>query len=124
MTARRSLAAAAAVLAVAAAMPPAADAQVSARQASRQFAETYGVQVLKSRTGEIDGKRVYLLTIMNPKGDFNEAFQVSTVAVDAATGRLVPGFRHRASGRVSNQSPTYAPNRQPTESLSQGTFWR
>ncbi len=124
MTVRATLVVALALVVLVAGVPSPADAQITTRQVSRQFAKEYGVQVLKARTGKIDGKRVYLLTIMNPKGNFNEAFQVSTVAVDAKTGRLVSGFRHRADGRVSNQSPVYAPNRQPTESLSLGTTWR
>ena len=82
---------------------------VTARQASQQFAETHGVQVLKVRTGEIGGKRVYLLTFMNPTGDFNEAFQVNTVAVDVSTGKLIAGFRHRASGYDANQAPSFVP---------------
>ncbi len=109
MTARGPLAVLALVLIAAVAAPSAAGAQVSARQASKKFAETYGVKVLKTRAGTIGGRRVHLLTVMNPKGDFNEAFQVTTVAVDAATGRLVPGFRHLPSGLISNQSPIYAP---------------
>ncbi len=109
MTARGALAVTAAVLVAAIGVPSAADAQVTAGQASRQFAETYGVQVLKVRTGEIGGKRVYLLTVMNPTGDFNEAFQVNTVAVDANTGNLIAGFRHRASGYDANQAPSFIP---------------
>ncbi len=110
MTAKGPLAVAAALLVASIGVPSAADAQVTAQQASRQFAETYGVQVLKVRTGEIGGKRVHLLTVMNPKGDFNEAFQVTTVAVDADTGKLIAGFRHRASGYDANQAPSFKPN--------------
>ena len=124
MTARGSLAGAAAVLAAVIGVPSAADAQVSAQQASRQFAEAYGVQVLKVRTGEIDGKRVYLLTVMNPKGDFNEAFQVNTVAVDAGTGNLIAGFRHRSSGYDANQAPSFRPNLNSADTLSWGFVWR
>ncbi len=125
MTVRASLALAVAVaLGAAVGAPSPAEAQVGAEQASREFARTYGVRVLKARTGTIGGKPVILLTVMNPEGDFDEAFQVTTVAVDRATGRLVAGFRHRASGRVDNQAPIFEPNRQPTGSLSRGTSWR
>jgi hypothetical protein len=35
---------------------------------------------------------------MNPGGNDNGAFEVSTLIVDAATGDLVPQFAHRPSG--------------------------
>ena len=124
MTTRRPLAVAAMAMAAAIGVLSAADAQVTARQASRQFAESYGVQVLKVRSAEIDGKRVYLLTVMNPKGDFNEAFQVNTVAVDADTGNLIAGFRHRSSGYDANQAPSFRPNLNSADTLSWGFVWR
>ena len=124
MTTRRPLAVAAMAMAAAIGVLSAADAQVTARQASRQFAESYGVQVLKVRSAEIDGKRVYLLTVMNPKGDFNEAFQVNTVAVDAGTGNLIAGFRHRSSGYDANQAPSFNPNLNSADTLSWGFIWR
>ena len=40
-----------------------------------------------------DGRAVFLVTVMNPGGDFNEAFQVTTLAVDVETGKLVSGYR-------------------------------
>ena len=124
MTARRPLAVAAMAMAAAIGVSSVADAQVTARQASRQFAATYGVQVLKVRTSKIDGKRVHVLTVMNPKGDFNEAFQVSTVAVDVKTGKLIAGFRHRRSGYDANQAPSFDPNLNSPDSLSWGFLWR
>ncbi len=124
MTAKAPLAVTAALLVAGFGVPSAADAQVTARQASRQFAETYGVQVLKVRSGEIGGKRVYLLTVMNPKGDFNEAFQVNTVAVAADTGNLIAGFRHRVSGYDANQAPSFKPNLNSADTLSWGFIWR
>jgi len=124
MTARRPLAVAAMAMAAAISVSSAADAQVSARQASQQFAASYGVQVLKVRGAEIDGKRVYLLTVMNPKGDFNEAFQVTTVAVDADTGNLIAGFRHRSSGYDANQAPSFSPNLNSPDTLRWGFVWR
>ncbi len=124
MTARRPLAVAAMAMAAAIGVSSVADAQVTARQASRQFAASYGVQVLKVRTTKIDGKRVHVLTVMNPKGDFNEAFQVTTVAVDAKTGKLIAGFRHRRSGYDANQAPSFDPNLNSPDTLSWGFVWR
>lgn len=75
-----------------------AEAQVSKDQAGQLVAEAYDVEVLRVSEGEIEGRSVWLVSVMNPAGDFNEAFQVTTLAVDAETGGLVPSFRHRASG--------------------------
>ncbi|MDJ0946518.1 MAG: hypothetical protein QNJ30_23965 [Kiloniellales bacterium] len=70
------------------------------QEAERKVAEAFGVEVLSkhTRAGEIDGRAVWFLTVMNPGGTFNDAFQVNTLAVDQETGELVPAFRHRASG--------------------------
>ncbi len=106
------------------AMPAPAFSAVSAAEAGKRVAKSFGVQVLKVRPGKIDGRQVFLVTVMNPKGDFNEAFQVTTVVVDAATGNLVSGFRHRSSGQDANQAPSYTPNRQESQSLRQGFIWR
>ena len=70
-----------------------AQAQVTADMAKRQIEEAYGVEVLKVREGELDGRAVWLVTVMNPGGDFNEAFMVTTLAVDRETGQLVSTFR-------------------------------
>lgn len=114
----------AAIVVVGLAMPAPAFSATTADQAGKQVAKSFGVQVLKVRPGKIDGRKVFLVTVMNPKGDFNEAFQVSTLVVDAATGKLVSGFRHRPSGQDANQAPSYIPNRQKSESLREGFVWR
>ncbi len=73
-------------------------AQVTDLEAKRQVEEAYEVEVLQMREGEIDGRAVWLVTVMMPSGDFNSAFMVSSLAIDRQTGDLVPSFRHRASG--------------------------
>lgn len=90
----------AAVLALALVLWPGAAAALTKEEAERKVAETYGVEVIskKTRAGEIDGRPVWFLTVMNPGGDFNAAFQVTTLAVDRDSGELVPAFRHRPSG--------------------------
>ncbi len=114
----------AAIIVAGLAMPAPAFSATTADQAGKWVAKSFGVQVLKVRPSKIDGRQVFLVTVMNPKGDFNEAFQVTTVVVDAATGKLVSGFRHRSSGHDSNQAPSYTPNRQESQSLRQGFTWR
>lgn len=75
-----------------------AAAEVTEQEAKRQVEEAYDVEVLKVREGEIDGRAVWLVTVMLPHGDFNTAFMVSHLAIDRESGDLVPAFRHRESG--------------------------
>jgi len=94
------LAVAGALLAAAAlaTAPQAAWAAVAAEAAGKQIAERYGVQVLKVDAGEIDGRKVWLVTVMFPGGNSNSAFQVHRLAVDQESGDLVPSFRHHTEG--------------------------
>ena len=75
----------------------AAWAAMSADQVAAAIAEAYGVTVLRVEPMTEDGRAAYLVTIMNPGGDFNEAFQVNKIVVDAETGDLTPEFRHPPS---------------------------
>jgi hypothetical protein len=62
---------------------------------------------------------------MSPGGNENSAFQVSRLAVDPDTGRLVSGFRHRRSGYdYAEGDGANETNRQPTGVLRQGWNWR
>jgi hypothetical protein len=72
-------------------------AEISQDQAARKIASDYNVKVLRVKPGKIDGRAVWLVTVMNPGGNYNEAFQVTTLAVDQADGRLVPSFRNGPS---------------------------
>ncbi len=93
-----------ATLALALMLRPGAAAALTKEEAERKVAETYGVEVIakKTRAGEIDGRPVWFLTVMNPGGDFNAAFQVTTLAVDRDSGELVPAFRHLPTGPGSS----------------------
>ena len=114
----------AAVVASAAILPAApALAAMSADQVAAAIAEAYGVGVLKVVAAEHEGRTVYRVTIMNPGGDFDEAFQVNTLLVDADTGKLVSGFRHRASGYEPSQAAAFDVNRHAPDTLSWGFVW-
>ncbi len=67
-------------------------------EAARRIEADYGVEVLRVRAGERNGTAVWLVTFMVPGGNSNAAFQVQTLALEQATGDLVPSFRHRRSG--------------------------
>ena len=113
-----------AVLLAALAFPSPAIAAMSANQVKAKVAKAFGVKVLKVRPGKVDGRKVFVVTIMNPGGNFDEAFQVSTIVVDVETGKLVSGYRHRASGLDANQAPSYVPNLHSPDTLSWGFIWR
>lgn len=49
----------------------------------------YDVEVLRVVEVDLAGRTVYAVTVMNPGGDFNEAFQVNTLAIDPETGALI-----------------------------------
>ncbi len=92
-------------------LPHAAAAQMTGKEVAKKIAAGYGVRVLKVRRSQIDGRAVFLVTVMNPGGDFDEAFQITTLAVDVTTGKLVSGYRHRSSGLRGNQAPSYQTDR-------------
>lgn len=92
-------------------VPHGAVAQVTGKQVATKIAAAFGVRVLKVRESRLDGAPVFLVTVMNPGGDFDEAFQITTLAVDVKTGKLVSGFRHRSSGLRGNQAPSYQTGR-------------
>jgi len=67
-------------------------------EAARRIAQRYGVEVLRVRELGVDGRRIYALTVMQPGGDVNGAFQIGELWVDAETGEPVPRLFHRADG--------------------------
>jgi hypothetical protein len=100
-----------------------AAAQVTSDKAAQDIARAYGVQVLQVRPGEVGGKAVWLVTAMTPGGNFNDAFQVNTLAVDRSSGALVPAFRQGPSGATGTaEAPELRGDRRPDAARS-GT-WR
>jgi len=81
------------------------------KQIADRIAKEYGVTVLKVVKGEENGKPVLFLTVMNDGGNFNEAFQVNTLAVDPATGDLISQYRTTPTG----QELSGAVSRRPSE---------
>lgn len=95
-----------ATLAVAVLSASQASAQaVSEQKIADRIAEVYGVKVLKMTKGEANGKPVLYVTVMNAGGNFNNAFQVSTLAVDPATGDLISQYHASESeGEVDRET--------------------
>lgn len=94
-------------------------------EAAAQVAERYGVEVLKTDAVLQDGTAIILLTVMQPGGNDNAAFQVNTIAVDAKTGEVIPGFRRLETGSVDSggASASTIEDRRPS-SARRGKVWR
>lgn len=76
-------------------------AALTQKEAAEQIAEEYGVEVLKT-DATLDGNRpIILLTVMQSGGNDNAAFQVNTIAVDAKSGEVIPGYRRLETGRIT-----------------------
>jgi hypothetical protein len=100
---------------VAAAVPAAAATQ---QEAEALVAERFGVEVLKARPGFVDGRLVWLVTVMNPGADSNSAFVVSTVAVDQETGEPLRGYEPIETGRLPAAGPPAAAQEPPATGLA------
>lgn len=88
----RYLMAATALTAVGIAALPSA-AAMTADQIKKQVESVSGGKVLKIEPREVGTLKAYAVTIMNPGGNTNSAFQVYTVIVDAENGTIVPEHR-------------------------------
>ncbi len=92
-------------------------AEVDAAAVRASIEKKYNVKVLKINAVTVDGKSAFKVTVMYPGGDFNTAFQVNTLIVDANTGEAIPVFRHLASGHVLANGGDNVTNRQPVDAL-------
>jgi hypothetical protein len=112
-------------LVLAGALAPAPGAAAMTREEAAIVVQSrYGVEVLRVRAGTIDGRPVWLVTVMKPGADSNDAFQVTTLAVEQETGLLVPAFRHGASGPLQpSEAPRGGKSEQRPTSMRSGT-WR
>jgi len=94
----RLIAAAAVLLATACLGVAGAAEPLTADKVSADIAERYHVTVLRATPTKIGERAGYAVVVMNPGGDDNGAFRVTTLIVDAETGALVPQFVHRPAG--------------------------
>lgn len=82
---------------------------LTADKVSAEIAERYHVTVLRVTPKKVDDRAAFDVVVMNPGGDDNGAFQVSTLVVDAATGALLPQFAHRPAGYALPQPSDRSP---------------
>ncbi len=99
-------------------------AQLDENDAAASVAERFGVTVLRVVSAQDRGRAVYQVTFMTPGGDFDGAFQVSSVVVDVVTGDLVPQFRHLPSGYDLSGAPVYRSDDQRPDAAESGVVWR
>ena len=92
-----------------------AHAEMTKQQIMGKIERDFGVKVLNVQPARDIGENVLAVTVINPSGDFNEAFQVNTLAVDKQSGELVPvesqtrqGYRHSAPPVTFRTSPRIA----------------
>ncbi len=97
---------------------------LTGEEAAARIEAEYGVKVLRVRASTIDGTAVWLVTVMKPGRDANDAFQVTTLAVDQATGRLVPAFRHGPSGPAPIEGAFETRIDRRPSALRSGNVWR
>ena len=75
-------------------------AEMDGKTAAEMVKSAYNVEILKVRDGMLYGMPVWFVTVMKPGTDSNDAFQVTTLAVDRLSGNLVSSFHHGPSGAV------------------------
>jgi hypothetical protein len=79
---------------------------LSEEEVRRLVRQGLGVDVLKAETVERDGRQVYALTVMNPPGDYNDAFMIRTLLVDGTTGGLLGEVPHAPRTHATDMSPS------------------
>jgi uncharacterized membrane protein YkoI len=112
-----------AVLALTLGMTSSVWAAMSAAQVKSAIEAEYDARVLKIDPGKDNGRDVFIVKVMYNGGDYNTAFQVNILVIDAETGKPVSQFRHGASGRSLPGAYDNEPNRQPEDAL-RGHIWR
>ena len=100
-----------------------ASAAMSKRVIQANIEKKYDAKVLKMFIGKDLGKPVYFVRVMFNGGNYNTAFQVNTLVIDAQTGKRLPQFRHGSSGRQLSGTMDNSPNRQSPGAL-RGHIWR
>ena len=105
------------------AVPSSANAAMTQSQVAAATEKSYDVRVLKIYADKENGKNVFRVKVMYNGGDWNTAFQVNTIVIDAETGERVAQFKHQSSGRSLPGNYDSMPNRQPPDALRRH-IWR
>jgi TctA family transporter len=96
-----------------------------ADEARALVAERYRVEVLGIEAGTLDGRAVWVVTVMQPGGNSNGAFRVTRLAVDRESGALIPSFRHEGPSGYRVPPAAGRETRTPVSpGRAAGTVWR
>ncbi len=101
-----------------------AAAMLDKSQVQATVEKTYDAKVLRVYEGEDNGRSVFFVRVMYNGGNYNTAFQVNTLVIDADTGKRISQFRHEPSGRSLSGNYDSRPNRQSPSALRRGHIWR
>ena len=105
------------------AVPSSAKAAMTQSQITAAIEKSYDIRVLKIYADKENGKSLFRVKVMYNGGDWNTAFQVNTIVIDAETGERVVQFKHQSSGRSLPGNYDSMPNRQPPDALRRH-IWR
>ena len=111
------------VMLAAGAAPRAAAAAASEAEIKANVAERFDADVLRMRKDELDGRSVWLVTLMHRGGNDNAAFKVDTIAVDAETGEPLLGVYPGQSNSENLRSTRTGTHERRPEVLRQRP-WR
>lgn len=102
-----------------------AEARMTKLQVKQALEKAYPVRVLEKflTTGTFDGRPVYHVKVMNRGGNFNAALMITTLVVDADSGKLLSVFRHKNSGYELSDGGDRDASRQPVDA-PRGVLWR
>lgn len=97
---------------------------VTADSVKTSIEAEYPVKVLKVEETKIGEKDAFRVTMMFEGGNFNTAFQVNTIVVDAATGKPIPQFGSAATGHnKAGGARSFRTNRNSATQIN-GHIWR
>ncbi len=102
-----------------------AEARMTKNQVKQALEKAYPVRVLDKyiESATFDGRPVYYVKVMNRGGNFNAALMITTLVVDADSGKLLSVFRHKNSGYVLPDGGDRDASRQPVDA-PRGVQWR
>ncbi len=104
---------------------PQASAAMSQDEVRSALESQYPVKVLKITEDTENDKPVYRVTMMFEGGNFNSAFQVNTIVVDAETGKpLIQYENNLGARRQAAGARTFETNRNESGSALRGHVWR
>jgi hypothetical protein len=120
----RAAVAAGTVLAAVTAEPGSVAAAVTQEQAAARIGAEYDVEVLRVRAGTLDERAVWFVVVMKGAANANDAFQVTTLAVDKETGELVSTFRHGPNGVEESGDRAVDTQIEQRPSMPRSPAWR